>query len=763
MSALAGALLLNPFQTLRIPNPSTDPAEFFVGPFPSWTNLKANYGARGNGITDDSNALQAALDELGNAESSPVLWIPSGTYRITKTLTWTRNIGDGFMSILGEHPATTKILWDGAHDEIMFKTRDINNSRFGRITWDGKNRAGCVMQHTSSGSSSGNEHADEFFQNVGVGIRGGTMDTKMVAEMSVLRCRFRQCSRAGISLENANSLDWWIWDSQFQDCYVGVTSGYGQGAFHVFHSFFERSTFADTFIGFASCHVLADNISRNSRAFCLAPFSWNPLPLVIQRNTILDPTLGANPPEPRGGGLGKTFPYELHGPIAVKYFGPLLLLDNVTRSRATHKTPVVEIGEDVVAIGNTFTLPNAIQGKRVLELDTIVRAASEISSAPIEFQVPPRFTGKMFPVAQNATAAQIQKQINAAAREGNRAVVHLPHGRYALTQSLVIPPDSDIQIIGDGRTFLEWQGARDGSALDVHGALRATLRDFVVQQNANQATGVRITGIDQNDARIFAQGVQVRGRTHGFKIDALENAIVELRDSQSTNAFFDPPNPANAAAMFVRGGGKRARVNWFSGASSGSVPNFRVERGGALLVRALWYEGRAAQMGRFDDTGEFTLLGAVLARYGETNNPGAGIEVKNFRGNVALLSTQFVDAEKWADDIDALRVLGNESRMRVLVLGASGWFKRKLLVQDNAKRGEIGFLQNRSPVVAGDYVVARGDEYHGSEPAPHARFVRALLRRARMEKPMPLTATEKGIRMFRVYIFGFDVAVQVTA
>lgn len=786
LAAVAGAALFTPFPHARV-NARTNSrqttfdgsVDVFVGPLSSWTNLKTKYGAQGDGIADDTNALQAALDELGNTDTSPVLWIPAGTYRITKTLTWTRTIGDGLMSILGEHPATTKILWDGAPDETMFQTHNINNSRFGRITWDGNGRASCAILHTSSGSSSGNEHADEFFQNVAIGIRGGTMDTQMVAEMSVLRCRFSTCSRAGISVENPNSVDWWIWQSHFEDCYVGVTSGYGQGSFQVFNSIFKRSTFADTFIGFASYHVLADNYSLNSRALCLAPFSWNQLELVIQRNTILDPTLGSNPPEPRGGGLDHLFPYavapkELPGPIAVKYYGPLLLLDNLIRSRPAQVAPVVEIGEDLVAIGNTFTIKNPLQaGKRILEFEN---STVDPKTLDIPVQSPPEplplFDGKIFEVAPNADAAQIQTQINNAAGAGGRAVVHLPYGTYPLTQTLVLPPDSNIQLVGDGRTILDWTGASDGVAVNVRGPSHTTLRDLVIRDTREQATGLRVTNFDQPAATVFMQGVQVRGFTHGLNIEGLDHATVELHNWQSTNAFFDPPIASTRAAVQVVGGARRAsgestpgRVNWFSGASSGSVPTFRVLRGGALLARAFWHEGRASRVAQLDDAGEFTLLGALLARPAKVT-PAPAIDLDNFRGNVALVSVNFADSGDLSADAVALRIAGTASSLRVLLLGASGWIGRVLRLDNNAPNAEVGFLMNRSPQTVDDYVLARDDLYQGHEAPPHARFLRDLLESARREKPTPLPDFAPGItsaRFYRVYIYGFDTAVRLDA
>jgi Pectate lyase superfamily protein len=89
--------------TVSIPADSDE----FVGPFPSWSNLKKVYGAVGDGTADDTEAIQRALKELGTPGHSPVLWIPSGTYRITETLMLISNIN---ISIVGEDPATTTLV-----------------------------------------------------------------------------------------------------------------------------------------------------------------------------------------------------------------------------------------------------------------------------------------------------------------------------------------------------------------------------------------------------------------------------------------------------------------------------------------------------------------------------------------------------------------------------------------------------------------------------------------------------------------------------
>jgi hypothetical protein len=59
----------------------------FVGPFASWANVKTEVGAVGDGKTDDTAAIQKALESVRRQDSpKKVLYFPAGTYRITGTL-----------------------------------------------------------------------------------------------------------------------------------------------------------------------------------------------------------------------------------------------------------------------------------------------------------------------------------------------------------------------------------------------------------------------------------------------------------------------------------------------------------------------------------------------------------------------------------------------------------------------------------------------------------------------------------------------------
>jgi hypothetical protein len=122
---------------MPLPKPTND-AHFF-GPFASWLDVKRNFGAAGDGRSDDTAALQRALDALRPPDSkAAVLYLPAGTYRITRSLEVNRESHAESMhiSILGEHPDVVRLVWDGERDGVMVRY-DAWYARMGRLTLDG--------------------------------------------------------------------------------------------------------------------------------------------------------------------------------------------------------------------------------------------------------------------------------------------------------------------------------------------------------------------------------------------------------------------------------------------------------------------------------------------------------------------------------------------------------------------------------------------------------------------------------------------------
>lgn len=81
-----------------------------------------DFGAVGDGATDDTAAIQAALSALTTTPAT--LYFPAGSYRITSALSVTFNYttenATTRPSIYGDGPGNTQILWDGANTPSTF-------------------------------------------------------------------------------------------------------------------------------------------------------------------------------------------------------------------------------------------------------------------------------------------------------------------------------------------------------------------------------------------------------------------------------------------------------------------------------------------------------------------------------------------------------------------------------------------------------------------------------------------------------------------
>jgi hypothetical protein len=693
----------------------------FVGPFPSWLNVKTAYGAVGDGVADDTRAIQRALTELGTTvDRSPVLYFPSGTYRITSTLTLSFRI---YVSLIGEDPDATRISWDGPAGGTMLLVNGLAYSRFTRFTFSGNRKASVAVEQSWDGSQphfdTGNEYSDARFVDVEYGIHGGFKDYGF-AETSILRSRFVRNTKAGVALGNFNALDIWIWQSLFEDCAIGVTNEPGAGNYHVYNSVFRRSTTADLYMRNTGGFSARGNYSSRSAAFVVSPAINHPATVDIQQNTIVEPSDAT--------------------PIRLGNQGPALVIDNTIVSPPGARAPVVAwrslFGSDVVSVGNTFTVQNPVSvSGRLVAFDDRIVARTRLT--PVEPPLPvswPNLYRTVFEVPSDADAATIQRAIDAATNTGNRSVVHLPYGAYAIDQTLTLPP-SDVQLVGDGMsTTLRWTGPKSGPVVRILGPSRVTMRELQVHGNS-AVNGITVEQIDQPGSRVSLNGMQLREAVRtSLLLKGLEHADVQLVDAGHSLA--------KGPSIVVDGG----HLTLFSGASSNNWLSYEVSDDSRVLVRDIWFEGSAA--GGFADIhgrAAFTMQGSRVAT--NATIPPA-FKIHDLSGAVTLLTTNLDDRIGASGDGARSKVLGlallRERRSPSYFSSTSTPAVRALLVNGRQLVESGGLLSPGSRLVA-DVGTIDPD------------FIRTMLQDTRaVVSPTlnALSADASDVRMFRVWITG---------
>ena len=492
--------------------------EEFVGPFPSWSNVKTDFGAVGNGVADDTAALQKALDTF--QQKSNVLYLPAGVYRITKGLTMTNR---QCLSILGEDPAKTEIKWDGPEEGTMLLCNGVCYAKFAALP-------GTAAARRLPPSSTNRRTPRAWEPATSIPTRCSWIWLSASARASRTSWTRRPPSSAasssaarkpGSASKSFNALDWFVWDSEFDGCAIGVTNDPGAGHFHVYRNIFRNSTVADIALRNAEYFGIRHNLSVGSKRFFEGRNigGWA-VPTMLQGNTII----------------------ETKEPVAilVNNPGPTLLIDNVIKSRAdVTEGPVVRLvaglDGEYVAVGNTFTVATPfIARHRFLELETKVVPAEKIVPPALPGAVtPPRKNRPVIEVPAKADGKAIQAAIDqAAAARGNRPMVHIAKGDYGIQQTIAIPAGLDVQIVGDGlleTTKLRWSGADGGTMFALAGPARATFRDLSLVGNRKGA-GMMIAGADQPGARISGDGLDVGGCQLGLLVDGVEQTDVSFRD-----------------------------------------------------------------------------------------------------------------------------------------------------------------------------------------------------------------------------------------
>lgn len=727
------------------------PVEEFIGPFPSWANVKTEFGAVGDGKADDTAAIRKALESVRSKDSpKKVLYFPAGTYRITDTVKLMRisHSEPMGMSITGEDPGKTIIKWDGPAGGRMI-LYDAWYASISRLTLDGAGKARTAIEHGPKFATA-NECTDMNFKDVQFGIEAGS--GAGIAETAVLRCRFYRCAQAAISIRDFNSLDWYIWDCWFEDCGIGVTNEFLAGNFHVYESTFLRSKEADITIKNTGYFSFLGNTSIGSHRFFHAKRApnWKDFETwgsqaTLQDNLILDTT------DPT--------------PIVIENNGPNLILDNTIRARGNGplvvNTPPSEKA-DLIVIGNRWTAekPLDVRGRLTEQDNTVVKADTIQDVKPVPVPFATSANRPVIEVAVGADAAAIQVAIDqAVALKGKRPVVHLPKGNYTINKTLVIPAGSDLQLVGDGPEYAtQLAGTGVEPVISVRGPSHATFRNFLLNAG-NGAIGILVENADQSSGRVFGEQLNTSGYDYGFVSDGLKQTTVELRDAGH-----------NGMKVVGGGPGTKAWVKLFAGASTrdrskkAGIHLYDVQNEGRLLVRDIWYEGDAWSLMNLTGSGEFAYHAGFVAP-GDPNHLDSTIDwEKDLRHSVAALQFDGFKGKlafTLVSSTASLCVKPPSPDLQLYLLG--------YMVHNPAKEIDFGGTAVKGRVVA-EHIKAFRKDKHPDYPNQSSgleavegvgkaspAFIREMLTPLRTVKPEPLT--DKGgdvgdVRFYRVWANG---------
>jgi hypothetical protein len=720
----------------------------FIGPFANWANVRTDFGAVGDGLADDTGAIQRGLDALRkyDGHTAPaVLYFPAGTYRITNALYMTLNVG---ANLVGADPAATTIVWNGPAGGTMLRTSGSFDTLFSRLTWDGAGTAGIGIAQwwnfvTDNANYQGSiKHIDEVFRNMGVGIYGGRLGTDYGqgdSETLIERVTFQSISIAGVNVGSFNAFNWWVWDSTFTNCARALSNDFsvdddgptgGAGNVLAYRNLFQGSTVADLSIANTGFFSLHNNVSIGSRQFIhAAPAGANGGAIIVQANTVLDTV----------------------NPIAIEVGneGPLMLIDNRIRSMAGAAGPAVLLegagssanasDRDVYSLGNQFTVSAPIAlvgsgGRHMSDADLTVDRSGISVALPILPGTARNYHRAVYTVALGSNADQIQAVINAAAAGGSdNAVVHIPAGDYNVDHTLVVPANARLQIAGDSETTkLWWTGSSPtGTILQLHGPSYATLRDICLV--GAQTTAIDITQADQPGGRVFVEG----SRLAALHISGLARTRVV---AQSNTGIESVTADASASIVGISGMGPAT-----------------LSANSRMLVADSWYEGDRADLFR-GDSGTYTYLGGEMAPYSHGVGTGQSasapaIALADFAGQVNIIGATLV----LPSASNGIQVSGNNASATGNFFGVTA--------------NQPGFFRNAA--TAGAFGLVMAKEYSASTGATDipdvginsASAVAGAFAQARGvvwdSAPFVHTAGATDVRLFRVFTANTAIGLRI--
>ncbi len=447
-----------------------------------WTNVKTKVTpkAAGNGVADDTAALQAALDGLKDGYNKPnTVYLPPGTYRIRKTLSWQNLYGK---HILG-HRRDTRIVWDGdgSSPPVMFHSNGATAGVvFEGIVWDGAGKAEIGVNHCSNTHYESHvTHRNEEFRNMGAGIVTSYSPyyeyKNATAEVLFDNCLFVNTG-TGMGFGSYNALDNTVIDCAFYYCNRGILNSVGN--VYIRRCEFRGSLDTDIWTHVGDCAALRCT-SVGSKRFLHAGGQmfvledchvdgWKSTQGAINRPvgspfTVFDCTF-TNPPD--------------KNPPITGVQGAAVLISNCTSGSTDGVL-------DKNLSGKAITIPPGQRGGAVVSAqERFFR--SEVPVPGKVFDACRDFGAKGDGKADDTDA--IIATVKAAREHGKGAIAYLPNGQYLVNKTIEVS-GSDYYIGGAANgwtcgTLVSWAGKpgekdKEAAVFHIQDANKVTLEEFV--------------------------------------------------------------------------------------------------------------------------------------------------------------------------------------------------------------------------------------------------------------------------------------------
>lgn len=447
-------------------------------PRSDWLNVR-QYGAKGDGKADDSAALQRAFDQVTNGSS---IYLPEGTYRVTKTVTLTGPVTG--VLVVG-HGRDTTLVWDGSKGGRLLHDDGVSTSRYVGITFDGQGKAAVGFYHHSMNRFETEVlHQHLAFRNfTDAGLMAAKGDRYALAETTFDNCLFEDCHRGAV-FTSFNDYNWTFDGCEFQECDLGIECRHGN--FYARNCHFQDSRTVDILAQPEHGCSIRRCTSSGSQQFL--DFANSVSPMTIQ-DCHID---GWHCPEGAvrlNGAPVILFDCSFSNPPNAD--APVRALDGAQRLIVSEN--VAEGCENLVAGENQQFLYVVPPGERNGSLASAERSFfRETARIPAKVFDARRDFGAKGDRSADDTAA-VQRTIDAARAHGRGAIAYLPAGSYKITKTLNVT-GKDYYVGGSGfRTQMVWRGAEGGTMVAIRQPDHVTLQHIAI---GNHDSGQMNNGID---------------------------------------------------------------------------------------------------------------------------------------------------------------------------------------------------------------------------------------------------------------------------